>query len=118
MKNIINKLKLLNLSAIIFLAVDLPVYASGVWGSAPTAPASYTATEDTVKDEVLSPLLIRLLDMVMALGGIVFVWGIVQFGLAVKDENADSKQRAMVLVVTGLLLLTIRAVLHAVGVIS
>lgn len=58
----------------------------------------------------------QILQLVSYVGIILAVWGLVQFFLAVKNEDSDSKARAGMTIVCGAGLVGIRVFINALGI--
>lgn len=58
----------------------------------------------------------QILELVSYVGVILAVWGLVQFFLAVKNEDSDSKARAGMTIVCGAGLVGIRVFINALGI--
>ena len=51
-------------------------------------------------------------------GAAVMLWGIVQFAMSLKNDEPESKQKATMIIVAGVVLLTLRSLLVGVGIID
>ena len=49
------------------------------------------------------------------LGAVILAWGIVQFALAMRNDDADSKMRSALTVFAGILLLSAKAIANVFG---
>ena len=84
-------------------------------GAMPTA----FATGDKTGDDVVNAILDVILKMAFYIGIILLAWSVVMLVLALKNEDADSKSRAIMLIVVSVALIgvgaTLKPVLGAAG---
>lgn len=74
--------------------------------------AGSTDATDTV--EYILGILITVCKL---FGGAILLWGIVCWVMAMKNEDAGSKQKALMATLTGVILFTIKSILQGAGVI-
>lgn len=68
---------------------------------------AYSFAEDTAKT-ILSTFMGYVVDMFLCVGALLGVWAIAQLALAFKNEDADSKSRAMMMLVVAIILMAIK----------
>jgi hypothetical protein len=51
-------------------------------------------------------------------GGAILIWGLVMFGLAIKNDEPESKQKALMCTFGGLVLVCLRTILQTAGIIG
>lgn len=68
-------------------------------------------------DSLMKSIIDKLLTLVVYVGVILAVWGIVQFFLALKNEDSDSKSRAGMTIVAGVALITIKTIISGLQII-
>lgn len=101
----------------------LPVYAgpndedpgSGAGGLGWIVKFSVPAAKDAV--DTIGYILGVLLKCCTYLGSAVLLWGIVNWVMAMKSEDAGSKQKAIMATLTGIILFTLKSILTTAGVI-
>lgn len=47
-----------------------------------------------------------------------FIWGLIMFGLAIKNDEPESKQKALMCIISGIFLVGLKAILTAAGIIT
>ena len=103
--------------------VYAPVYArdydgdpgGGAGGLDWVVKFSVPAAQDAVK--TTGYILGVLLKVCEYIGSAVLLWGIINWVMATKNEDAGSKQKAIMATITGILLFTMRSILTSAGVI-
>lgn len=71
---------------------------------------------DINPDELMSKIGDKIYDVFKYIGFILTLWGVGQLVLAFKNEDADSKSRAIMCIVAGVLLFGLKAFLKTVGI--
>lgn len=51
-------------------------------------------------------------------GGAILIWGLVMFGLAIKNDEPESKQKALMCTFGGLVLVCLKAILTKAGILA
>jgi hypothetical protein len=84
-----------------------------------------TSTKVTINDksdaslgDVMGSVVGFMLDALRSVGVAFLAWGIFQFFNALKDENADSKSKAIMVIVAGVGMCLVKSVLKILGFIS
>lgn len=88
-------------------AMTMPVFASGI-----------TVKSDIDPLAVIGTIAGYLLSILQAVGLVFIVWGGFQFGMAMKDEDAASKSKAILVLVSGIVMVGLKAVLKGFGIIA
>jgi hypothetical protein len=71
--------------------------------------------DDDIKLKTLMPQVFKqVTDMAMWIGAFLLLWGLVQFGLALRNEDSDSKSRSIMVIVAAIVLMGIKAIFNAV----
>ena len=82
------------------------------------APDHDVTTEITNKDTMTDKLEAvpnLIFTVSRTLGAVILAWGIVQFALAMRNDDADSKMRSALTVFAGILLLSAKAIANVFG---
>ena len=90
-------------------AMSMNVFASGT--------VSVT-TGDVDANDMMNKVVTLLLTMMRFVGVLLLIWSIFQLVSAFKNEDADSKSRAMMMVMVGVILIGIKSVIRTLGIIS
>lgn len=69
-------------------------------------------------EEIGGKLLDILFIVATVLGGGLIIWGAIQFGMSIAQENPDQRSRALLQVIAGAIVVSIQWVLKALGVIA
>ena len=77
-------------------------------------PAGTYVSNDKETVEYILGILITVCKL---FGGAILLWGIVCWVMAMKNEDAGSKQKALMATLTGVILFTIKSILQGAGVI-
>ena len=72
--------------------------------SACIAPTAYAADPSVDSDKLLSQFVSIVVQLARYIGVILLVWGVVMLVLAFKNEDADSKSRAIMLIAVAVVL--------------
>lgn len=88
-------------------AMTTPVFAGGITVQPNIDPLS-----------VIGTIAAYLLSILQAVGLVFIVWGGFQFGMAMKDEDAASKSKAILVLVSGIVMVGLKAVLKGFGIID
>ena len=71
--------------------------------------------DDDIKLKTLMPNVFKqVTDMAMWIGAFLLLWGLVQFGLALRNEDSDSKSRSIMVIVAAIVLMGIKAIFNAI----
>lgn len=71
--------------------------------------------DDDIKLNTLMPKLFKqVTDMTMWIGGFLLLWGLVQFGLALRNEDSDSKSRSIMVIVAAIVVMGIKAIFNVI----
>lgn len=92
-----------------------PVYATG---TASEDIPSITINTDAGTTEIFSRLLGMVIWIARFIGAFLLLWGIVMFALALKNDEPESKTKAIMAFASGAVLLGLQAILTAAGIIS
>lgn len=75
--------------------------------------------ESTTTDIKLYTLMPRVFgqvtQMAFWIGGFLLLWGLVQFGLALRNEDSDSKSRSIMVIVSAIILMGIKTIFTTVS---
>lgn len=88
-------------------AMTMPVFAGGITVQPNIDPLA-----------VIGTIAGYLLSILQAVGLVFIVWGGFQFGMAMKDEDAASKSKAILVLVSGIVMVGLKAVLKGFGIIA
>lgn len=77
-----------------------------------------SGTEDADASSIFGSIIGVILDLVRYAGIILAVWGVVQFFLALRNEDGDSKARAGLTIVAGVALIAIKSLVANTGLIT
>lgn len=75
-------------------------------------------TEDIDTAALMGKIVGTVLSIFQWIGVLLLVWGVGQLVMAFKNEDADSKSRAIMMIVSSALLIGLKALLTAIGIIS
>ena len=71
--------------------------------------------DDDIKLNTLMPKVFKqVTDMAMWIGAFLLLWGLVQFGLALRNEDSDSKSRSIMVIVAAIVLMGIKTIFNTV----
>lgn len=72
--------------------------------------------DDDIKLNTLMPKVFKqVTDMAMWIGAFLLLWGIIQFGLALRNEDSDSKSRSIMVIVAAIVLMCIKAIFNTIA---
>ena len=94
MKNkdkLIQKLKVASMTGAVTLGMATPVFAAGV-------------------KELISQVIGTVGDIFVMIGAVLLIWAIGQLVMAFKNEDADAKSRAIMLIVSSALLISVKTI--------
>ena len=94
-------------SGAMIAAMTMPVFAGGI-----------TVQQNIDPLAVIGTIAGYLLSILQAVGLVFIVWGGFQFGMAMKDEDAASKSKAILVLVAGIIMVGLKAVLKGFGIIA
>lgn len=77
-----------------------------------------TVKEDADANSLFSSLLGLLIFLFKWIGIFLFIWGIGMLGMAIKSDEPESKQKAIMCMVAGIFLFGLKFFLQAVGIIG
>ena len=91
-------------------------------GEADEKPDLYIQNYDTIQSTAALSASKKIIGIIFGVlqyvGAGLMIWGFVMFALAIKDEQANSKSVATMLIITGAMLMTFRALLQAASIVS
>ena len=100
-------------------AVAAKAAVTGVMIGAMTMPVfALTPATDIDPTAIISNIANWLLSILTYVGLVFIVWGGFQFGMAMKDEDAASKSKAILVLIAGVVMVGLKAVLTAFGVLA
>lgn len=67
------------------------------------------------KNDSLATVLDKILEIAQYAGGVMVAAGLVQMGLALKDDNADKRAQGIIAIIGGVLAVSLRVTLNALG---
>ena len=105
---------LFTLKAKIFPCVATAVAALAV----PMTAYGVTIEDNLDAEKVVGKILDYLLTAGQLVGGGVMIYAIISFALSIAQENPDQRSRAIMFVVAGAMLVGIKPILDAIGVIA
>lgn len=77
---------------------------------------AYADADDDIKLNTLMPKVFKqVTDMAMWIGAFLLLWGLVQFGLALRNEDSDSKSRSIMVIVAAIVLMGIKAIFNTIA---
>lgn len=88
----------------IMLGISCPVYAQGLTNKS--------------SDDLFKSFIGQILGLVTYVGVGLFVWGLVQFFLSIKNDEPEKKQGALMTAVAGVGIITIKTIVNTVTGIS
>ncbi|MEE0929955.1 MAG: hypothetical protein UIM53_03065 [Acutalibacteraceae bacterium] len=97
------------MTTMMIAAMTMPVYA--------TAP-TITVQDNIDVNVMLGKIAGGLLSILQGIGGIFIVWGGFQFAMALRDEDAASKSRAMLVLISGVCMVGLKALLKWFGILA
>lgn len=72
--------------------------------------------DDDIKLNTLMPKVFKqVTDMAMWIGAFLLLWGLIQFGLALRNEDSDSKSRSIMVIVAAIVLMGIKAIFNTIA---
>ena len=78
--------------------------------------STYADTPQNVEIDKLMPKVFgQVTQMAFWIGGFLLLWGLVQFGLALRNEDSDSKSRSIMVIVSAIVLMGIKAIFETVS---
>ena len=81
---------------------------------------SFAAPSEISNSNAMEQKLQKVTDLIFivsrTLGAVILAWGIVQFALAMRNDDADSKMRSALTVFAGILLLSAKAIASLFGI--
>ena len=97
----------------------LPGLITAVAAIATPTSAWAVQIKDNLNPEDIGGKLLDILFIVSTiLGGGLIIWGAIQFGISISQENPDQRSRALLQVIAGAIVVSIQWVLKALGVIA
>ena len=113
-KKVSDKVTAAALSGVLMMEMA-PVYATR---TASEDIPSITINTDAGTTEIFSRLLGMVIWIARFIGAFLLLWGIVMFALALKNDEPESKTKAIMAFASGAVLLGLQAILTAAGIIS
>lgn len=115
--------------AVISQAACVPVYAADVIGTdsgddSGDVSGGYAWVEKLAVNggtdaiDSVEYILGVLLKVCELFGGVIMLWGIINWVMAMKNEDAGSKQKAIMATITGIILFTFKSILQGAGIIA
>lgn len=100
--------------------------AATAYTTAAMAPVRAETTVEKVElnnqnvdaDTIVGQLMGIVLLVATFAGGVLLLWGFVMFALSVKNDEPESKQKAFLCIISGAVLLSLRMILKAAGIIA
>lgn len=103
--------------AIILTYLSVMALSMGVFASS-TSDSIQISTEDVKAENLVAKLAGTILDIFQWIGVLLLIWSVGQVVMAFKNEDADSKSRAMMMAIVSIMLITLKTILEAIGIIS
>lgn len=103
--------------AIILTYLSVMALSMGVFASS-TSNSIQISTEDVKAENLVAKLAGTILDIFRWIGALLLIWSVAQVVMAFKNEDADSKSRAMMMAIVSITLITLKTVLKTIGIIS
>lgn len=103
--------------AIILTYLSVMALSMGVFASS-TSDSIQISTEDVKAENLVAKLAGTILDIFRWIGVLLLIWSVGQVVMAFKNEDADSKSRAMMMAIVSIMLITLKTILKAIGIIS
>lgn len=94
------------------------VMAAATALAVPTSAMAVTIKNNLDAVDVVGKILDYLLTAGQLVGGGVLIYAFISFGLSIAQENPDQRSRAIMFVVAGAMLVGIKPILKAIGVIA
>lgn len=69
-----------------------------------------STTTDVKLDTLMPKVFGQVTQMAFWIGGFLLLWGLVQFGLALRNEDSDSKSRSIMVIVAAIILMGIKTI--------
>ena len=93
------------------------IYLAMATASVSAVPAFATGTADQKMAQITKSMLSVIYLMAKYIGILLAAWGVIQLILAFKNEDADSKSRAMMLIVCAIALISAEFIIGALNLI-
>lgn len=74
-----------------------------------------STTTDINLDTLMPRVFGQVTQMAFWIGGFLLLWGLVQFGLALRNEDSDSKSRSIMVIVAAIILMGIKTIFTTVS---
>lgn len=74
-----------------------------------------STTTDIKLDTLMPRVFGQVTQMAFWIGGFLLLWGLVQFGLALRNEDSDSKSRSIMVIVAAIILMGIKTIFTTVS---
>lgn len=94
------------------------IMAASVALAVPTSAMAVTIKDNLDAEQVVGNILDYLLMAGQLVGGGVLIYAFISFGLSIAQENPDQRSRAIMFIVAGAMLVGIKPILKAIGVIG
>ena len=79
---------------------------------------SVTISEGLEASDAYGKILGIIMGVATWVGGAILIWGLVMFGLAIKNDEPESKQKALMCTFGGLVLVCLKTILGTAGILS
>ena len=98
--------------------VAAKVAVMGVMAAMMVMPVCALSPVEVVPLTTIGKIAETMLNILRYIGLVFIVWGGFQFGMAMKDEDAASKSKAIMVLVAGVLMVGLKALLKGFGLIA
>lgn len=105
-------------AAVVTYFTSLAISMNALATPAPTGSVTVTLGDDVSSDSLIGSAIGVILTFIRGVGVILLVWGFAQLILAFKNEDADSKSRAIMAIMVGVALTALKTLLKAMNIIS
>ena len=79
---------------------------------------SVTINEGLEASDAYGKILGIIMGVATWVGGAILIWGLVMFGLAIKNDEPESKQKALMCTFGGLVLVCLKTILTSAGILG
>lgn len=105
-------------AAVVTYFTSLAISMNALATPAPTGSVTVTLGDDVSSDSLIGSAIGVILTFIRGVGVILLIWGFAQLILAFKNEDADSKSRAIMALMVGVALIALKTLLKSMNIIS
>lgn len=105
-------------AAVVTYFTSLAISMNALAAPVPTSSVTVTLGDDVSSDSLIGSAIGVILTFIRGVGVILLIWGFAQLILAFKNEDADSKSRAIMALMVGVALIALKTLLKGMNIIS